>query len=95
MTVVLESKEQMKARGLDSPDDGDALALTFAAPVEPEAGERDDEDEIDMFGGRVSNADAWMLHRAYVSESTRGRTISFVSTRTNVNQLTAAALAPI
>jgi len=23
----------MKARGLDSPDDADALALTFAAPV--------------------------------------------------------------
>ena len=31
--VVLEAKEHMKARGLDSPDDGDALALTFAAPV--------------------------------------------------------------
>ena len=31
--VVLESKEIMKARGLDSPDDGDALGLTFAAPV--------------------------------------------------------------
>ena len=31
--VKLESKEQMKKRGLDSPDDGDALALTFAAPV--------------------------------------------------------------
>lgn len=31
--VWLESKEDMKKRGLDSPDDGDALALTFAAPV--------------------------------------------------------------
>lgn len=31
--VVLESKEDMKKRGLDSPDDGDALALTFAMPV--------------------------------------------------------------
>jgi hypothetical protein len=31
--LLLESKEQMKARGVDSPDDGDALALTFAAPV--------------------------------------------------------------
>ena len=29
----LEAKECMKKRGLDSPDDGDALALTFAAPV--------------------------------------------------------------
>lgn len=31
--IVLESKDDMKARGLDSPDDGDALACTFAAPV--------------------------------------------------------------
>lgn len=31
--VVLESKEDMKKRGLDSPDDADALALTFAQPV--------------------------------------------------------------
>ena len=32
--MQLESKEDMKARGLPSPDDGDALALTFAAPVQ-------------------------------------------------------------
>jgi hypothetical protein len=31
--LVLESKESMKARELASPDDGDALALTFAAPI--------------------------------------------------------------
>ena len=31
--LVLEAKDKMKNRGLDSPDDGDALALTFAAPV--------------------------------------------------------------
>lgn len=31
--VWLESKEDMKKRGVDSPDDGDALALTFAAPI--------------------------------------------------------------
>lgn len=31
----LESKEDMKKRGIDSPDDGDALALTFAAPIAP------------------------------------------------------------
>lgn len=31
--LVLESKESMKDRGVDSPDDADALALTFAAPV--------------------------------------------------------------
>jgi hypothetical protein len=36
--VWLESKEDIKKRGGHSPDDGDALALTFAAPVvkEPE-----------------------------------------------------------
>jgi hypothetical protein len=33
--IVLEKKEHMKARGLSSPDDGDALALTFAHPVAP------------------------------------------------------------
>lgn len=33
--VVLESKEDMKKRGMDSPDDADALALTFAAPIAP------------------------------------------------------------
>ena len=31
--LVIESKEDMQKRGVDSPDDGDALALTFAAPV--------------------------------------------------------------
>lgn len=31
--LILESKEDMKNRGLDSPDDADALALTFAFPV--------------------------------------------------------------
>jgi hypothetical protein len=31
--LLLESKDSMKARELDSPDDGDALALTFAYPV--------------------------------------------------------------
>ena len=35
--VKLESKENMKKRGIDSPDDGDALALTFAHPVAPKA----------------------------------------------------------
>lgn len=32
--VKLEAKKDMKKRGLDSPDDADALALTFAQPVE-------------------------------------------------------------
>jgi hypothetical protein len=33
--IQLEKKEHMKARGLASPDNGDALALTFAEHVEP------------------------------------------------------------
>jgi hypothetical protein len=31
--LVIESKEKMKARGLKSPDSADALALTFAVPM--------------------------------------------------------------
>ena len=31
--LILEAKDKMKARGVDSPDDGDALALKFAMPV--------------------------------------------------------------
>jgi len=33
--IILEKKEHMKARGLASPDNGDALALTFAEHVAP------------------------------------------------------------
>lgn len=33
--ILLEKKEHMKARGLPSPDYGDALALTFAEDVAP------------------------------------------------------------
>lgn len=33
--IQLEKKEHMKARGLSSPDNGDALALTFAEDVAP------------------------------------------------------------
>lgn len=35
--ILLERKESMKARGLESPDRADALALTFAYPVKPQA----------------------------------------------------------
>jgi hypothetical protein len=33
--IILEKKEHMKKRGLASPDDADALCLTFAYPVGP------------------------------------------------------------
>ena len=35
--ILLEKKDDMKKRGLSSPDNGDALALTFALPVAPRA----------------------------------------------------------
>jgi hypothetical protein len=34
-SIILERKEDVKKRGLASPDNGDALALTFAYPVMP------------------------------------------------------------
>jgi hypothetical protein len=36
--LVMETKKQMKARGLASPDHADALAMTFAYPVQPTRG---------------------------------------------------------
>jgi len=33
--LVIEAKEEMAKRGVASPDDGDALALTFAAVIKP------------------------------------------------------------
>lgn len=44
--IRLESKEKMKKRGVSSPDHGDALALTFAYPVEAK-GEQERQEEID------------------------------------------------
>jgi len=35
VSIQLESKKDMKARGLPSPDDADALACTFSEPVQP------------------------------------------------------------
>ena len=35
--ILLEKKEDMMKRGLESPDIADALALTFAYPVAPHA----------------------------------------------------------
>lgn len=57
--IVLESKDDLKARGLASPDSGDALALTFAAPVAPiktdvRAAQRDDRDQEYHRTGRRS-----------------------------------------
>ena len=55
--IVLESKEHLKARGVGSPDDADALCLTFAAPVVMRS-ERDASDSAQ--DASVSDEGAWM-----------------------------------
>jgi hypothetical protein len=45
----LESKEDMKKRGMPSPDIGDALALTFASPVVSKSFRRDSVADADRF----------------------------------------------
>jgi hypothetical protein len=57
--LALESKADMQKRGQASPDDGDALALTFAQPVQPaEVEEVDDEEEFGGYSG--SSNSGWM-----------------------------------
>ena len=51
--VVLESKKDMKKRGLSSPDNWDALALTFAVPVAPRAAEAQ---EVELRARRADTA---------------------------------------
>ena len=59
--LVLESKADVQKRGHASPDDGDALALTFAQPVAPaEVEEVDDEDEFGNVGRYGSSSSGWM-----------------------------------
>jgi len=53
--LQLESKDDMRARGLPSPDYGDALACTFAAPVaapDRQAASHRVEHEYDPYGAR-------------------------------------------
>jgi hypothetical protein len=51
----------MQKRGQASPDDGDALALTFAQPVEPaEVEEPDEEDEFGHVGRYGGGSAGWM-----------------------------------
>jgi hypothetical protein len=57
--LVLESKADMQKRGQASPDDDDALALTFAQPVAPaEVEEVDEEEEFGRYTG--SSNSGWM-----------------------------------
>jgi hypothetical protein len=57
---VLESKADMQKRGQASPNDGDALALTFAQPVVPaEVEEPDEEGGFGRYTGS-SRSGGWM-----------------------------------
>ncbi len=56
--IVLEAKESMKKRGLDSPDRADALALTFAHPVAMQQKYRDR--SKDFFISDFESNHGWM-----------------------------------
>ena len=58
--LVLESKADMQARGLASPDDGDALALTFAQPVAPEEPQEQPDEEDEFMGVQNYRTRGWM-----------------------------------
>jgi hypothetical protein len=56
---ALESKADRRKRGQASPDDGDALALTFGQPVAP--AEVEEEDEEEGFGGYGGHSNSGFL----------------------------------
>ena len=60
--IQLESKDSMRARGLRSPDFGDALALTFAWPVPPRG--------LSLDNGRSQRGKALTAFDPYESEET-------------------------
>lgn len=53
--LVLESKEEIRKRGLRSPDGWDAVALTMASPVSSPAGERESDREWRRRRGQKSS----------------------------------------
>lgn len=54
--IVLEKKDDMKERGLASPDNADALALTFAYAVAPKVHEIEQEERLRARAGRTRNS---------------------------------------
>jgi hypothetical protein len=58
--LVLESNADMQNHGQASPDDGDALALTFAQPVAPAEVEEEDEEEEFAVGRYGGDNSGWM-----------------------------------
>lgn len=59
--LVIEAKEEMAKRGVASPDDADALALTFAAPLGPRRQPPTPKTRRQRFAGRgpQSGRDRW------------------------------------
>ncbi|UOF77636.1 terminase large subunit [Caudoviricetes sp.] len=59
-TIFLESKKDMKSRGLASPDAADAIAVTFAFPVARREQRVDNQRRVTYAGG--GNSSGWMAH---------------------------------
>ena len=62
-SIMLESKDSMKKRGLSSPDVADSLAITFAYPVSATGRSKKENTPIRTFVGRFTgkSGDAsWM-----------------------------------
>ena len=60
-TIFLESKKDMKARGLASPDAADAIAVTFAYPVAHREARPVDNRPRMSYGGNAASS-GWMGH---------------------------------
>jgi len=60
-TIFLESKKDMKARGLASPDAADAIAITFAYPVAHREARPMDNRPRMSYGGNAASS-GWMGH---------------------------------
>jgi len=58
--LMLERKDSMKARGVRSPDDGDALALTFAVPVGRRVAKPKPEPAV-IYAGSMRQSTSWMV----------------------------------
>ena len=59
-TIFLESKKDMKSRGLASPDAADAIAVTFAFPVARREQRVDNTRRVAYAG--AANSSGWMSH---------------------------------
>ena len=57
-TIFLESKKDMKSRGLASPDAADAIAVTFAFPVARREARVDNTRRV-AYGGNAASS-GWM-----------------------------------